>query len=118
MEEKRICPECGDPVYGRIDKKFCSDQCRNSFNNKSTGYSNNYVRHVNGILRKNRKILSELNPKGKSKVHLNQLKNKGFDFKFHTNLYITKNGNTYHFCYEQGYLKLDNDYFALVTRDN
>lgn len=118
MEDKRSCPECGDPVYGRIDKKFCSDQCRNSYNNKNTGYSNNLVRKVNGILRKNRKILAELNPNGKSKVHLNTLKNKGFDFKYITNVYITKTGNTYHFCYEQGYLKLDNDYFALVTRDN
>lgn len=118
MEEKRTCPECGDPVHGRTDKKFCSDQCRNSFNNKNTGYSNNYVRKVNGILRKNRKILSELNPKGKTKVHLNQLKHRGFDFKYFTELYVTKTGNTYHFCYEQGYLKLDNDYFALVTRDS
>jgi len=118
MEKKRLCPECNDPVYGRIDKKFCSDQCRNSYNNKNMGYSNGYVRKVNAILRKNRKILEELNPKGKSKVHLNQLKKKGYNFSYHTNLYTTKTGNIYHFCYEHGYLKLDNDFFALVIRKN
>ncbi len=25
--------------------------------------------------------------------------------------------NVYYFCYEQGYLAIDNDYFALVKRD-
>ena len=118
MEEKRYCPECGDPVYGRIDKKFCSDQCRNAFNNKQLGYSNDHIRKVNTILRKNRKILEDLNPTGKSKVHIQQLRKKGFDFDYHTNLYTTKNGHTYHFCYEHGYLQLENDFFALVKRDN
>lgn len=118
MEEKRLCPECGDPVYGRTDKKFCSDQCRNAYNNKSVGYSDNYIRRVNNILKRNRKILQELNPTGKIKIHLNQLKRKGFDFNYHTNLYITQSGNTYYFIYDQGYLKLENDFFALVTREN
>jgi predicted nucleic acid-binding Zn ribbon protein len=117
MEEKRFCPVCNDPVYGRIDKKFCSDQCRNAFNNKNMGYTNEYIRKVNMALRKNRRILEELNPNGKSKTHLQQLKKKGFDFEYFTNQYITKSGNIYFFCYEHGYLKLENDFFALVTRE-
>ena len=32
--ENKECLECGVLVKGRIDKKFCSDYCRNSFNNK------------------------------------------------------------------------------------
>ncbi len=118
MEKQRICPVCGDPIYGRIDKKFCSDQCRNTFNNQRKGYSTSYVREINTILRKNRKILIELNPRGKSKIHKNQLVKKGFDFDFFTNVYKTKTGNTYYFCYEQGYLILENNYLALVSRDN
>lgn len=118
MEEKRICPVCGDQIFGRVDKKFCSDQCRNTFNNQSKGYSTSYVRQVNTVLRKNRKILAELNPKGKTKVHKNQLTKKGFDFGFHTNIYTTKTGNIYYFCYEHGYLSLDDDFYALVTREN
>ncbi|HBH49182.1 MAG TPA: hypothetical protein DDX98_11105 [Bacteroidales bacterium] len=118
MADARLCPECGDPITGRIDKKFCSDQCRNSYNNKSKGYSTSYVRKVNGILRKNRQILEALNPNGKTKVHQNQLLKKGFDFNFHTHIYTTKSGNIYHFCYEHGYLALEDKYYALVTRDN
>ena len=32
--EHRECLECGEPLKGRVDKKFCSDYCRNSHNNK------------------------------------------------------------------------------------
>ena len=31
---KKQCPECEDPIIGRTDKKFCSDGCRNSYNNR------------------------------------------------------------------------------------
>ena len=30
----KLCLECGDKLFGRIDKKFCSDACRNAYNNK------------------------------------------------------------------------------------
>lgn len=117
MEDKRTCPECGDPVYGRTDKKFCSDQCRNSYNNKNTGYSNGYIRKINAVLKKNRRILSELNPNGKTKTHLNKLQAKGFDFNYYTNTYTTKAGTTYYFCYEHGYLPLEDNFYALVIKD-
>lgn len=30
---EKNCPECGDKIIGRADKKFCSDACRNAYNN-------------------------------------------------------------------------------------
>ncbi|MDH3648278.1 MAG: hypothetical protein OEQ53_01260 [Saprospiraceae bacterium] len=113
---KRSCQECGVEFFGRRDKKFCSDPCRNSFNNRLNRDPTNYVRNVNRILRKNRRILSDLNPKGKTKIHRDKLVEKGFNFKYYTNQYVTKAGNTYHFCYDQGYLELEDYYFALVVR--
>jgi predicted nucleic acid-binding Zn ribbon protein len=110
------CPECGYEITGRSDKKFCSDQCRNTFNNRFKKDTNNYVRKVNSILRKNRRILTELNPTGKSKIHKKKLIEKGFDFDYFTNIYRTKTGNVYRFCYEQGFLALEDEMFALVVR--
>ncbi len=118
MEEERKCPECGRAVHGRIDKKFCSDACRNSFNNKSNATTTNYVRNVNNTLAKNRRILAELNPNGKIKKHRDQLLKKGFDFDFYTNSYTTKVGDVYRFCYEQGYLILDEGFVLLVERND
>ena len=42
--------ECQTPLIGRIDKKFCNDMCRNSYNNNINKDANEYVRKVNVIL--------------------------------------------------------------------
>lgn len=102
---------------GREDKKFCSDGCRNSYNNKINKDSTNFMRNVNNKLRKNYRILCILNIEGKSKTTRAKLLSKGFDFEFFTNILNTKTGNTYYFIYDQGYLALENDYFMLVKKD-
>jgi predicted nucleic acid-binding Zn ribbon protein len=114
---QKQCPECGEKIVGRSDKKFCSDECRNNFNNKQNSNVTNYIRNVNNLLRKNRRILEELAPDGKSKVHKNKLNEKGFDFKHITHLYKTQKGSTYFYCYEYGYLPLENDYFLIICND-
>lgn len=113
---KPQCQECGEEIIGRLDKKFCSDQCRSSYNNRLNSDATNFVRNINNILRKNRRILAELNPDGKTKIHKDKLLERGFKFSYFTNEYVTKAGNAYHFCYDQGYLPLDGDFYALVVR--
>jgi hypothetical protein len=110
------CTECGDKMIGRQDKKFCSAQCRSSYNNKLNSDANNFMRNVNNILRRNRRILIDLNPTGKSKVHKDKLVEMGFSFNYFTNVYRTKKGNVYYFCYEYGYLMLDSGYCSLVIK--
>jgi hypothetical protein len=56
--ENKVCPECGEKIRGRVDKKFCGDACRNSWNNKQNADANNFVRNINNSLRKNRKKAS------------------------------------------------------------
>ena len=63
----RNCPECGDKLIGRADKKYCSDACKNAHNNSNNRDSKNIVRRVNNRLRKNYRILEELNPQEKRK---------------------------------------------------
>jgi predicted nucleic acid-binding Zn ribbon protein len=113
---KKKCLECGDEFVGRVDKKFCSDQCRNTYNNRQNADSTNFIRNINHILRKNRKILAELNPDGKAKVHRNKLLEKGFNFNYYTNIYKTKAEKEYYFCYDMGYLAIENEYFMLFVR--
>ncbi len=112
------CLECGEKIIGREDKKFCSDGCRNAYNNKMNKDSNNFMRNINNKLRKNYRILNELNTDGKSKVSKTKLLSKGFDFDFFTNILKTKTGNTYYFLYDQGYMLLENDMYILVKKDN
>ncbi len=115
--ERRQCLECGEPVIGRIDKKFCSDYCRNSYNNKVNKDSKNLIRNINNRLKKNYKILAALNTSGKTKVSRTKLYDKGFDFNFFTSMYTTKTGNVYFYVYDQGYLALENELFLLIKKD-
>ncbi|MBW2961916.1 hypothetical protein [Mesonia aestuariivivens] len=110
------CLECNEEIKGRADKKFCSDYCRNVYHNQLNRNSKNLIRNTNNRLRKNYRILEELNPAEKSKSTKNQLLNKGFSFDYITSIYITKKGTIYYFVYDQGYLPLENDYFALVKK--
>jgi hypothetical protein len=114
--ETRICIECSAEFKGRIDKKYCSDQCRTAFNNRLNSDETTYVRNVNNILRKNRRILIELNPEGKNRVSGSKLKAKGFDFNYFTSTYLTKEGAQYFYCYEQGYLPIEKDFYLLVIK--
>lgn len=115
--ENRTCPECGEPIKGRIDKKFCSDLCRNAFNNKINSDSTNFVRNINNSLRKNRRILEEvLKTNDKVTLPKQKLLDKGFNFTYFTNQNITKNNHTYIFCYEYGYLHLENNIVLIVRK--
>lgn len=113
----RRCLECNEEIIGRADKKFCDDQCRNLFNNKLNTDNAPAVKRINAILKKNRKILLDMNPGGKTKVHKDKLLAKGFDFKYHTHNYITKENSVYAFCYEFGLLALDNDWYLIVKNE-
>lgn len=115
--EQKLCLECGERIQGRSDKKFCTDYCRNSYNNKVNKESKNLIRNTNNQLRRNYKILSELNTKGKTKVVRNTLAKHNFDFNLFTSIYTTKTGNVYYYLYDQGYLELDNDYYLLIKRE-
>ena len=111
------CLECGEKIMGRSDKKFCSDLCRNAYNNKLNSDSTNLVRNVNNALRKNRRILEEICKEDKAKTTKSTLLSEGFDFSLHTNIRKTQKGASYHFVYDFGYLELDNDFY-LIVKDN
>ena len=118
-KEPTLCLSCEKPVKGRSDKKFCDDYCRAAYNNDLKSASNNLVRNVNNALGKNRRILESLLPQGDAtaKTNHDKLIEKGFQFKYHTSMYKAKNGNTYFYCYEYGYLPLENNWYLIVKRE-
>ncbi|HSU27848.1 MAG TPA: hypothetical protein VLJ68_05665 [Chitinophagaceae bacterium] len=114
----KTCLACGKTLRGRSDKKFCDDYCRNNYNNQLKSSSNNYVRNINNALGKNRRILENIFPEGEkmTKTTREKLQERGFQFKYFTHTYTNKKGNIYYFCYEYGYLPLDNDWYLIVTK--
>lgn len=117
IKMSKICLECAEKIIGREDKKFCNDSCRNAYNNKQNKDATNLMRNINNKLRKNYRILCELNPEEKSKTTRSKLLQLGFDFEYFTSIYTTKTGTTYFFNYDQGYMSIENDWFLLVKRN-
>jgi hypothetical protein len=119
-KEEKTCQLCGKILKGRSDKKFCDDYCRASYNNELKSAANNYIRNVNNALGKNRRILESLVPGTEQvvKIDRDRLIEKGFQFKYHTHLYKARNGNTYFYCYEYGYLPLENNRFLIVKQNS
>ncbi|RZJ73220.1 hypothetical protein [Flavobacterium sp.] len=110
------CTECERRIVGRQDKKFCSDGCRNVYNNRINKDSNCFMRNVNRLLRRNYRILKEINAHGECTASRKELLNKGFDFGYFTNIRTTKKGKTFYFLYDQGYHNLSDDAFMLVRK--
>lgn len=120
ISEPRACLTCGKDLKGRIDKKFCDDYCRNNYNNRQRAKTScsSLVRSINNILLKNRKILESVLPENKetAKAKLDKLHRLGFHFKYMTHIYTTRTGKTYFFCYDYGYLPLENQWYLVVKQ--
>lgn len=110
---ERKCLDCGDTIRGRTDKKFCSDQCRNNYNNRLNRDTNNYVRNVHGLLRKNRRILSDLFNEGKTRIHRDALIALGYNFTFCTHIIESTAAGRVNYCFEYGYSEKGDDYVEL-----
>lgn len=119
-EFAKNCLCCGKAVKGRSDKKFCDDYCRNSYNNQQKAKTNHssYVRNINNALLKNRRILETLkyNKDSHIRIHKEKLSLLGFCFKYITHLFTNKEGKTYFWCYDYGYLPLDHDWYLIVRK--
>lgn len=100
---QNLCVECGKPIQGRLDKRFCDAYCRNSHNNKVKRKDERYILEVNRSIRKNRKILKTLSPVGKSTVRKEVLDALGYDFNIFSSMYRTSKGTIYYLCYEYGF---------------
>ncbi len=112
---KRLCIDCHSPIHGRIDKKFCHDHCRSNYNNKLRAESNETIKSINLVLKRNRDILQRFNPHGKIRINRSKLIAAGFDPNYHTHTTYSKKDGHFAFCYEQGFQKDETDDFILFT---
>lgn len=111
------CSNCGKDMFGRSDKKFCTPDCRNEYNNARYREEHKSMIEINKILKKNRMILKRLNPDGKIVVPSEILLKAGFDLEFFTNVYTTKTGREYRYCYDYGYhYDQEKDSYLLVEK--
>ena len=92
------CLECGDPlVYGRANRKFCSEACKNRYHNRRKSISwERYKQKVIRTLERNHGILSALMAAGLKSVDVIDLAQMGFNFNYITS--YRRNGRRHRFC--------------------
>ena len=113
---EKYCLECGEHLRGRVDKKYCTDFCRNAYNNRLNCNINNYVRNVNFILKKNRRILESMMLSKNPKVPKAMLIELGFNFQYFTHREILGKGAIFNYCYDLGYQHSEKEIVLLVKR--
>jgi hypothetical protein len=104
----RKCLKCGKSIVGRSDKKFCDAYCRNSYNNNGKSLEELNIKRINSTVRKNRRILKSLSPRGKAIVRKEVLVNLGYNFNYFSSIFKSKN-STYYLCYDYGFRALQDN---------
>ncbi len=99
----QVCRQCGGKLTGRVDKKFCDDQCRNSFNNQNKRDDQRLILEVNRLIRKNRRILKSLCPIGKATVRKEVLDTMQYDYRYFSSIYKSNSNQVYYVCYDYAF---------------
>ncbi len=98
------CLRCGAPVYGRTDKKFCSDKCRRDFHNLSSNGLRSLRRAAMRSLDANYRILEQFVLMGMESVPLESARAIGFDPDAHSWSKKKGRGHTLYRCYDIEYV--------------
>ena len=121
--EEKHCENCGKVLFGRTDKRFCNDTCRNTFNRekhlREKIKENENLPEIIRIIKRNYQILQSkrhgpLEEGLQLYMPVKELINDGFNFKYFTSIYEDEDG-LWRFCFERGWRK-DDEYFYIQDR--
>ncbi|MDG1915746.1 MAG: hypothetical protein P8I55_14295 [Crocinitomix sp.] len=118
----KICKNenCNKTVKGRRDRLFCSGYCKSEHHyaeHKKSGKVY-FKSQVDEILRKNRAILAKYNTRNGTEIASEIMLEKGFNPRFFTHFWTNLTGETFYFCYDQGFKENKSgfgDKYTLVT---
>lgn len=113
IPQERQCFYCGKAISGRVDKRFCDDNCRNNYHYRSNKDADMFVNKVNNTLLHNRMVLKSLCCNAKTSVKIQILKNMGFDFNYVTALHQTKRNDSYKVVYDYAYKIIGDDVIVM-----
>ena len=97
------CIECGAPLTGRSDKKFCSDYCRATYHNTLYRRAASEQAPVTRILRKNFDILGRLYATGHRRADRDSLRKLHFNTEYFTASRKGRFGRRIYSCYTFSY---------------
>jgi len=121
--EEKHCENCGKVLFGRTDKRFCNDTCRNTFNRekhlREKVKENENLPEILRIIKRNYQILQSMRHGPLEEglqvyMPVKELIKEGFNFKYFTSIYEDEDG-LWRFCFERGWREVD-EYFFIQDR--
>ncbi len=114
---KKICENCAAEFIGRSDKRFCSTDCKNEKNNAVRKDTRSVTKEIDSYLHRNREILALLMGQSKKETFDRLiLVRAGFKFDYFTNLYLNKEGKTYHIIYDFAWMEFSDQKILIVRK--
>lgn len=116
-EDVGRCLECGNPVHGRSDKKFCDDLCRGRYHASKTRTSRRVKMKITATLNRNYEILASLVAKGVRTANVHELDIMGFNRSCVTGHYRSRNGHEQYSCFDIIYYQSSSKIFNIHRLD-
>ena len=108
LKASRFCLNCGLPVFGRADKKYCDDHCRNDFHNRQAVTNSLLTRSSRRNLLRYYEIVSVVVEAGISEIAKDELLVYGFASKSVTELELREDGTMIYGIYDIHYFEKGN----------
>ena len=112
-EQAPHCLECGEPIYGRTDKKFCDCNCRNRWHSRLRADKDTHLRNTLGILTRNYSILENIFEMNAGTCPADVLERLGFRPEYMTHSPIKKGKHLEYRCFDFVYNMSPNKLFNL-----
>ena len=111
--EDRHCLECGEPLYGRTDKKFCNISCRSKYHGQLRRWHNALYTNTLDSLNRNYEILEHMYRLHSTFCPIRELLEMGFLPDFVTHRAEKKGKHLEYRCFDFIYNLSDNKLFNL-----
>lgn len=116
-DEHRTCLECGREVYGRTDKKFCNDSCRNKFHNRRHNEEKKIIERTLNALYRNHEYLGNLLKAGINAIDIDIAKLSGFEPEIITGWRKTRSKHSECRCFDIKYCLTERKIFRIQRMD-
>ena len=111
------CQQCGKPLHGRTDKKFCDSACKNAFNFAQRRDTRDAVKEIDGYLHRNREILAMLMGESRKEMFDRALLTRAkFRWEYMTGLYKNKEGKWYHLVYDYAWMEFSTQQVLVIGK--
>ncbi len=112
-DEHKSCLECGGSLYGRPDKKFCSDSCKNRFHNRRHNEEKKIIERTLNALNRNHEYLDCLLKAGIQSIDIDIAKMSGFRPEVITGYRKTRSRHSECSCFDIKYCLTEQKIFRI-----